>query len=102
MGQKEQLTWLYRHASVAGKVGEQGVGSVELRNPQAVLGLLGSGRSNVAVVRSNSLVGKIPLEVNLASWVAERNGLVVSYGWSAVFAGNGGIQATRAIDLTGD
>lgn len=79
-----------------------GVGSVELRNPQAVLGRLGSGRSNVAVIRSHRPVGMIPLEVNLASWVAERSGPVLSDGWSAVFAANGGIQANRAVDLTGD
>jgi hypothetical protein len=78
-----------------------GVGSVELRNPQAVLGRLGCGRSNVAVVGSHSPVGMMPLEVNLASWVAELSGLILSDGWSVVFAANGGIQVGRAVDLTG-
>ena len=79
-----------------------GVVSVELRNPQAVLGRLGSGRSNVAVIRSHSPAGMIPLEVNLAFWVVKRSGLVWSDGWLAVFAAKGGIQANRAVDLTGD
>jgi len=44
----------------------------------------------------------MPLEVNLTSWVAELSGLILSDGWSVVFAANGGIQVGRAVDLTGD
>jgi hypothetical protein len=101
-GSEEQHTGLYRHASVAGNVGKRGVGSVELRNPQAELGARSSGRSNVAIVRSDRLVGKIPLEVNLASWVAEGNCPIIGDGWFAGFAANGGIHAGRAVALTRD
>lgn len=37
---EEQLTWLYRHASVAGNVGAPGVGSVALRTHRQYSGAL--------------------------------------------------------------
>ena len=78
-----------------------GVGSVELRNPQAVLGCLGSGRSNVACSVPQSCWHD-PTGGKPCVWVAKRSGFIWSDRWPEVFAANGGIQANRAVDLTGD
>jgi hypothetical protein len=99
---KKELTWLDGHAAVTDNVCDWCVGGIELRHPQDIIRCGGGGRGDVAVVWSNRHTRTRPLQVNLASWVAEWDSLVLGNGWSAVLVGDSGVQAGGITDFAGD
>jgi hypothetical protein len=99
---EEQLTWLDCHAAVARHIREWRIGGVELRDPQDIIRRRGGSRCDVAVVRPDRHACAVPLQVDLASGVAEWDGLVLGDGWCAVLVCNSGVQAGGAVNFAGD
>ena len=65
------------HTRIPADIGQRRVREVELRNPSDKLRRAGRGRCNVAVIGTDGLAGRFPLELHDAARVGERDGAVV-------------------------
>jgi len=75
-------------AVLGGDVQERRVSDIQLADPHGELRSASSGGGNVGVVWTDLLSWVLPLEVDLTSWVGERDGAVLGKSGRAVKAGD--------------